>query len=121
MSSSTSERGSGDGGARPGGQHQGDKKKKESIVDLSKYLEKAIRVKFQGGREVSGILKGYDPLLNIVIDNTIEYMRDPDDPFKLTDETRSLGLVVCRGTGVIVICPQDGMESIPNPFIQQND
>jgi U6 snRNA-associated Sm-like protein LSm7 len=37
----------------------GDKqKKKESILDLSKYLDKAIRVKFQGGREASGILKG---------------------------------------------------------------
>lgn len=39
---------------------QGDNKakKKESILDLSKYLDKAIRVKFQGGREASGILKG---------------------------------------------------------------
>ena len=45
----------------------------------------------------------------------------PDDPFRLTDETRSLGLVVCRGTGVIVVSPQDGIESIPNPFIQHND
>jgi len=33
-------------------------KKKESILELNKYLEKAIRVKFQGGREASGILKG---------------------------------------------------------------
>lgn len=87
-------------------------------MDLSKFLEKAIRVKFQGGREVTGILKGYDPLQNIVLDNTIEYLRDPDDPCKLTDETRSLGLVVCRYTAWIVICPQEGMESIPNPFIQ---
>lgn len=90
-------------------------------MDLSKYVEKEIRVKFQGGREVTGVLKGYDPLLNIVIDNTIEYLRDPDDPFRLTDETRSLGLVVCRGTGVIVVSPQHGIESIPNPFIQHND
>ena len=36
-------------------------KKKESILELNKYLDKAIRVKFQGGREASGILKGYDP------------------------------------------------------------
>jgi U6 snRNA-associated Sm-like protein LSm7 len=43
---------------------------------------------------------------------------DPDDPFKLTEDTRALGLVVCRGTAVVVICPVDGMESIPNPFIQ---
>ena len=28
-----------------------EKKKKESILDLSKYIDKTIRVKFQGGRE----------------------------------------------------------------------
>ncbi|KAH0505687.1 U6 snRNA-associated Sm-like protein LSm7 [Microtus ochrogaster] len=37
-----------------------EKKKKESILDLSKYIDKAIRVKFQGGREARGILKGFD-------------------------------------------------------------
>lgn len=52
-----------------------ERKKKESIVDLSRYLEKIIRVKFAGGREVSGILKGYDPLVNLVLDNTTEYLR----------------------------------------------
>ncbi|XP_033710756.1 U6 snRNA-associated Sm-like protein LSm7 isoform X2 [Tursiops truncatus] len=70
---------------------------------------------------VSGILKGFDPLLNLVLDGTIEYMRDPDDQYKLTEDTRQLGLVVCRGTSVVLICPQDGMEAIPNPFIQQQD
>lgn len=91
-----------------------EKKKKESIFDLSKYIDKPIRVKFQGGREggwinpdinvtlilmsfiqpvetihvikslsfilwislsASGVLKGFDPLLNLVLDGTIEYMR----------------------------------------------
>uniref|UniRef100_A0A8C2K830 U6 snRNA-associated Sm-like protein LSm7 n=2 Tax=Cyprinus carpio TaxID=7962 RepID=A0A8C2K830_CYPCA len=98
-----------------------DKKKKESIFDLSKYIDKHIRVKFQGGREASGVLKGFDPLLNLVLDGTTEYMRDPDDQYKLTEDTRQLGLVVCRGTSVVLICPQDGMEAIPNPFIQQQD
>ncbi|KAK9519332.1 hypothetical protein VZT92_022068 [Zoarces viviparus] len=98
-----------------------EKKKKESIFDLSKYIDKPIRVKFQGGREASGVLKGFDPLLNLVLDGTIEYMRDPDDQLKLTEDTRQLGLVVCRGTSVVLICPQDGMEAIPNPFVQQQD
>ncbi|XP_048197948.1 U6 snRNA-associated Sm-like protein LSm7 isoform X1 [Perognathus longimembris pacificus] len=98
-----------------------EKKKKESILDLSKYIDKTIRVKFQGGREASGILKGFDPLLNLVLDGTVEYMRDPDDQYKLTEDTRQLGLVVCRGTSVVLICPQDGMEAIPNPFIQQQE
>ncbi|XP_054280708.1 U6 snRNA-associated Sm-like protein LSm7 [Macrosteles quadrilineatus] len=97
---------------------QRDRKRKESILDLSKYLEKVIRVKFSGGREVAGVLKGFDPLLNLVLDNTTEFLRDPDDPYKLTRDTRLLGLVVCRGTSVVLICPVDGMESIPNPFVQ---
>lgn len=97
-----------------------EKRRKESILDLSKYLEKTIRVKFAGGREAAGVLKGYDPLLNLVLDNTVEYLRDSDEPFKLAEDTRSLGLVVCRGTSVVLICPQDGMESIQNPFITQD-
>lgn len=44
---------------------------------------------------------------------------DPDDPLKLTEDTRHLGLVVCRGTSVVLICPAEGMEAIANPFVQQ--
>ena len=90
------------------------------------------------------MLKGFDPLLNLVLDGTTEYLRggnrtvlksyftlqnlkplllryssDPDDPFKLSDDTRPLGLVVCRGTSVVLVCPVDGMEAIANPFLQQ--
>ena len=112
----------GGSGDQPGGgtgQLQQEKRKKESILDLTKFLEKSVRVKFAGGREASGILKGFDPLLNLVLDQTIEYLRDPDDPYKLTEDTRQLGLTVCRGTAVVVICPFDGMEAIPNPFVSQ--
>lgn len=77
-------------------------------------------MKFSGGREVSGILKGFDPLVNLVLDNTLEYLRDPDEPMKLTEDTRTLGLVVCRGTSIVLICPVDGMEAIANPFVQQD-
>ena len=104
------------GGGGGGQQQQQEKRKKESILELSKFLEKTVRIKFNGGRECSGVLKGYDPLLNIVLDNCIEYLRDPDDPYKLTDDTRTLGLVVCRGTAVTLVCPMEGMEAIANPF-----
>ncbi|KAI0226658.1 U6 snRNA-associated Sm-like protein LSm7 [Lamellibrachia satsuma] len=103
-----------------GGAGDKEKKKKETILDLTKYLDKAVRVKFSGGREASGILKGFDPLLNLVLDGTTEYLRDPDDAYKLTEDTRPLGLVVCRGTSVVLICPADGMEPIANPFMQQD-
>jgi len=57
-------------------------------------------------------------LIILVTNNYLNYT-DPDDPYKLNQDTRMLGLVVCRGTSVVLICPVDGMESIQNPFIQQ--
>ena len=76
------------------GERSGDAKKKFTVLDMSKYVDKELRVKFMGGREVVGILKGYDALLNLVLDETREYLKDPDDPYRLLDETRSLGLTV---------------------------
>ncbi|KAG5177100.1 Sm-like protein LSm7 [Tribonema minus] len=92
-------------------------RKKENVLDLTKYLDQGVRVKFQGGREVSGVLKGYDQLVNLVLDDCVEFIRDPSDPYRVTDETRTLGLVVCRGTQVSLISPMDGMEEIANPFL----
>lgn len=42
---------------------------------------------------------------------------DPDDPLRLTNETRKLGLVVARGTSVTVVAPTMGAEEIANPFV----
>ena len=66
---------------------------------------------------VVGTLKGFDQLLNLVLDECQEYLRDPDDPLKITDQTRNLGLIVCRGTSVMVVSGLDGMEEIANPFL----
>ena len=90
--------------------------KKESILDLNKYLNKSVHVKFSGGRDMVGILKGYDALLNLVLDECVETLADPADPFKPSDETRKLGLVVCRGNQISVISPLDGTEEIENPW-----
>ena len=143
-------RGGGGGGYRGGssGGGDGERPKRENILDLSRFVDKRIVVKFSGYREVVGTLKGFDPLLNLVLDNTQEYLRgpwrpclrtarrpihpvsacvlilrvsqmhgsrrcpDPEDPTRLTEATRELGLVVCRGTMVTLICPSDGMEEI---------
>lgn len=78
---------------------------------------------------MQGILKGYDQLLNLVLDEALEYLRgvwsfwtltgtgevagaarpylarglpcfaDPEDPLSVTDETRTLGLLVSNATG----------------------
>lgn len=45
------------------------------VLDLQKYLDQGVRVKLQGGREVRGVLKGFDPLVNVVLDECIEFIR----------------------------------------------
>ncbi|KAK9283500.1 hypothetical protein L1049_011746 [Liquidambar formosana] len=92
--------------------------RKETVLDLAKFVDKGVQVKLTGGRQVTGTLKGYDQLLNLVLDEAIEFLRDPDDPLKTTDQTRRLGLIVCRGTAVMLVSPTDGTDEIANPFIQ---
>ncbi|CAX41695.1 U6 snRNA-associated Sm-like protein, putative [Candida dubliniensis CD36] len=92
--------------------------KREAILDLNKYKDQKIRVKFIGGREIVGILKGFDQLMNLVLENVTETLRDPEDDEILTDKTRDFGLVVVRCTSLLTISPVDGSEIIDNPFIQ---
>uniref|UniRef100_A0A5B6ZKW5 Putative U6 snRNA-associated Sm-like protein LSm7 n=1 Tax=Davidia involucrata TaxID=16924 RepID=A0A5B6ZKW5_DAVIN len=80
--------------------------RKETVLDLAKFVDKGVQVKLTGGRQVTGTLKGYDQLLNLVLDEAIEFLRDPDDPLKTTDQTRRLGLIVCRGTAVMLVSPR---------------
>ncbi|KAG7087449.1 hypothetical protein E1B28_013415 [Marasmius oreades] len=94
-------------------QSSGEKPKREAILDLSKYVNEKIRVKFTGGREVTGLLKGYDQLLNLVLDEVEEIIEEPE-PRK-----RSLGLAVLRGPTIVLLSPVDGSEEIANPFLSQ--
>ncbi|KAK4944124.1 U6 snRNP-associated protein Lsm7 [Elasticomyces elasticus] len=116
--------GGGGRGARGGGRGGGagsnqanqshEKPKKENILDLAKYVNKQVNVKFNGGREVIGTLKGFDGLMNLVLDDVKETMRDDEG----NETTRSLGLIVARGTLLVLISPLDGSEEIENPFQQ---
>ncbi|KAI9814261.1 MAG: Sm-like protein lsm7 [Pycnora praestabilis] len=112
-------RSGGRGGARGGGHtgQQQERPKKENILDLTKYMDKEINVKFNGGREVVGTLKGYDQLMNLVLDDVKELMRDDEG----NESSRSLGLMVARGTLLVLISPVDGSEEIANPFVQQEE
>lgn len=92
--------------------------KREAILDLAKYKDTKVRVKLMGGRLVTGTLKGYDQLMNLVLDETLEYMRDPEDSSViLKDKTRSLGLIVIRGTVLLSLSPSEGSEVI---YVQEN-
>lgn len=46
----------------------------KSILGLNKFNNKEIKVKLCGGREVVGILRGFDAVTNLVLDETVEFM-----------------------------------------------
>ena len=151
-------------------------KKRETVVDLAKFIDKGVHVKLSGGREGSwpqalclhahascsdwepeGIRPATEPgarrgardsarcgtrrkhlcvpysrlsrngAASPATHSRFDSMRrklsltlpgaDPDDPLRVTDAKRMLGLVVLRGTAVMVVSPTDGTEEIANPFM----
>ena len=83
---------------------------------------------------VTGTLKGFDQLLNLVLDNveehssglplssTFEPVPKPQfltsDPcVEVQERSRKLGLAVLRGPTITLISPTDGSEEIQNPFL----
>lgn len=54
-----------------------------------------ILVKLNGGRRINGILRGFDPFMNLVIDETVEETK--------TGEKHAIGMVVCDKINVYSI------------------
>eukprot|EP00271_Cylindrocystis_brebissonii_P007437 TRINITY_DN2098_c0_g1_i1.p1 TRINITY_DN2098_c0_g1~~TRINITY_DN2098_c0_g1_i1.p1 ORF type:complete len:106 (+),score=24.42 TRINITY_DN2098_c0_g1_i1:411-728(+) len=91
--------------------------RRHTVLDLANYVDKGVCVKLSGGRQVTGTLKGYDQLVNLVLDEAMELERDTEDPLRTSDNKRPLGLIVCRGTAVMLVAPTDGTSEIANPFV----
>ena len=62
-------------------------------ADLRKNMDLPIKLHLNGDRHVNGILKGYDPFMNIVLDEAIE--------LKNKNQERKLGTIVIRGNSII--------------------
>ncbi|KAM3132774.1 Sm-like protein lsm7 [Paramecium bursaria] len=93
---------------------------KESIIKLAPHMEKVVIVHFQGGRKVQGTLKSFDQNMNLILDDSIEFLRDSDDSYTYNNGLqRQLGIVIARGTLINYILSKDGLETIENPFVQQ--
>ncbi|KAL3897029.1 MAG: hypothetical protein SGCHY_003688, partial [Lobulomycetales sp.] len=94
------------GGNRGIAGRTGDKPKKDPILALGPLVDTRLTVEMAGGRECTGILKGFDPLQNLVLDDCVEIGMDGA-------QDRKLGLVVVRGTVISVIGPEK--TAIENP------
>jgi len=71
-------------------------------MDFSHYLNKKVIVNFSGGREVTGVLKGFDQVSNLVLDDVWESIKDKNDNTKEISK-RELGLIIVRGPNVCYI------------------
>jgi len=60
--------------------------------ELKKFMDKRIFVHLQGGRKVSGTLRGFDIFLNLVIDDAFEET--------VPAQKKPIGQVVVRGNSV---------------------
>jgi len=63
--------------------------------ELKKYMDKKLSLKLNGGRHVTGILRGFDPFMNMVVDESIEERKD--------GSKTNIGMVVIRGNSIIML------------------
>ncbi|CBK24991.2 uncharacterized protein [Blastocystis hominis] len=66
---------------------------KEINVNLANYMGKVVTVKLNGNRIVEGVLRGYDQMMNIVLEDVYEVVNE--------NEKQEMGRVVIRGNGII--------------------
>ncbi|KAH7100654.1 like-Sm ribonucleoprotein [Auriculariales sp. MPI-PUGE-AT-0066] len=66
---------------------------KPSQPELKKFMDKKLFVQVQGGRKVSGTLRGFDIFLNVVLDDA----QDETTPAQKSP----LGTIVIRGNSVM--------------------
>ena len=62
--------------------------------DLKKYMDKKLNIKLNAGRNVVGVLRGFDQFMNLVLDNTVEINGA---------DKNEIGMVVIRGNSVVMI------------------
>eukprot|EP00884_Botryococcus_braunii_P019099 jgi/Botrbrau1/5873/Bobra.0366s0052.2 len=66
--------------------------------ELKNFMDKKLQIALNANRQVSGVLRGFDQFMNLVLDNAV------DDKMK-TD----IGMVVIRGNSVVMIDVKDRM------------
>uniref|UniRef100_H0Z134 Small nuclear ribonucleoprotein G n=3 Tax=Estrildidae TaxID=37611 RepID=H0Z134_TAEGU len=63
--------------------------------ELKKWVARLPAVKLNGGRHVQGILRGFDPFMNLVIDECVEMAAG--------GQQNNIGMVVIRGNSIIML------------------
>nr|XP_046200659.1 small nuclear ribonucleoprotein G-like isoform X1 [Oncorhynchus gorbuscha] len=59
------------------------------------FMDKKLSLKLNGGRQVQGVLRGFDPFMNLVMDECLEMV-----PGGIQN---TIGMVVIRGNSIIML------------------
>ncbi|XP_060043106.1 small nuclear ribonucleoprotein G isoform X1 [Erinaceus europaeus] len=65
------------------------------IFCFFRFMDKKLSLKLNGGRHVQGILRGFDPFMNLVIDECVE--------MATSGQQNNIGMVVIRGNSIIML------------------
>ncbi|XP_038065717.1 small nuclear ribonucleoprotein G-like [Patiria miniata] len=63
--------------------------------ELKKFMDKKLSLKLNSNRRVTGTLRGFDPFMNLVMDETVENLSG--------GEKYDIGMVVIRGNSIILL------------------
>ncbi|CAG9796055.1 unnamed protein product [Diatraea saccharalis] len=63
--------------------------------ELKKFMDKKLSIKLNAGRAVTGVLRGFDPFMNLVLDESVEETKD--------GQRNNIGMVVIRGNSIIML------------------
>jgi len=63
--------------------------------ELKKFMDKKLSLKLNGNRRVTGVLRGFDPFMNLVIDEATEDIS--------ATQKNDIGMVVVRGNSIILL------------------
>ena len=65
----------------------------KALPDLKKYLDKRVLVRLHGNRKVTGVVRGYDHFMNVVLKDGAEEHYD--------GSSTAIGQTVVRGNTVV--------------------
>lgn len=68
-------------------------------------MDKRMMLKLNGGRAVTGILRGFDPFMNVVLDDTVEECKD--------NTKNNIGMVVSQRPFVFLQKPVPNVNFFP--------
>jgi len=67
--------------------------------ELKKFMDKRINLRINGGRQVEGVLSGFDPFMNLVLDHSVEITKQ--------GQRQEIGMTVVRGNSVVMLEARD--------------